>query len=180
VALSWQDIGSIAQCVETIIILGAFIYAAIQVREVKKSRHLAAVKDLLNEIGNSEVQAHRYWVLNEMSLCDPAKIAAIGEDELIRVRRISVAYDRVGYLLKLGLLPERELFELQQDEIPKLWMKLKPVIEHIRTVERRPNYCRHFSYLAEDWFERMQSTRWSRLLKSDRRLDEKDKKAMLP
>ena len=58
------------------------------------------------------------------------------------VMRVAVALDRVGYMVKQGLIPDDALFEWQQDEIQQLWEKLQPIVKYVQKTRNRPHYCK--------------------------------------
>ncbi len=152
----WADLGAIAQVLTFIVLVVALIYAKGQLTEAGRARKLQAIRALLDEIANEEVRKARSWVLNEFDVLDLNELSA---DEHWKGRRVAVALDRVGYMVKQGLVPEDALFEWQQDEIEQLWRKLEPIVKEIRQTRNLPHYCTHFEYLATEWFQRMKAKR---------------------
>ncbi len=116
-----------------------------QADEASKSRHLDATRLLLEQIGSDEVRQFRTWLLEESpDLTQP------DEDKDRKVRRLVVAYDRVGLMVKQGLLLDRALLGFQRDAIRPIWDKSVPVIDRARA-KRGVHYARHFEYLAGEW-----------------------------
>jgi hypothetical protein len=134
---------AIAQVIQSVAVLFALIYAVVQLNEAGKARKLQATRELVNELGHEDMRKDRWWALYEMD--DPTKL---DEDQRWRARRIAVAYDRVGYMVKQRLIPRDALFDFQQDEIKKLWEKLEPIIREEQ--KRRPHHCAHFEYLFKN------------------------------
>lgn len=153
----WSDLGAIAQVLTFIILLVALIYAKGQLSEAGRARKLQATRVLLDEIANEEVRKARSWVLDELPTPDVLDLNKLSMDDHWKARRVAVALDRVGYMVKQGLVPEDALFEWQQDEIEQLWYKLKPIVKEIQQTRNRPHYCAHFEYLATEWFQRMKA-----------------------
>lgn len=122
-----------------------------QVEEARRARELSATREILNEIGTDEIRKLRDWLLHEF---DDAVAAGEG-DVGSKARRIAVAYDRVAYMVKQGLVPEAALFSFQQDEIPLIWNRVRATIEEVR--KERPNYCEHFRWLVEEWLPGMRT-----------------------
>mgnify|MGYP001061516838 CR=1 FL=1 len=152
---NWSDWAAIAQILQFVIVVIALIYAKGQADEASKARKLQVVRELINEIGSEEIRTLRHWVLYDMPAFD-----ALTAEQLWKARKVAVALDRVGYMVKQRLIPEDALFEWQRDEINQLWTKLEPLVEEMQTKRSRPNYCKHFTYLATEWFPRMQQRKW--------------------
>ncbi len=138
---NWSDWAALFQILQFFIIVAALAYAKGQADEAARARKLAATQVLFNELGAQDVRELRSWVLERV---DWPQISDSNEEDLRRIRRLSVAYDRVGYMIQEGLLPDRALFEFQQDEIEELWKRVEPSIDLVRR-NNRPHYCRHFS-----------------------------------
>ena len=147
---NWGDWAAFFQILQFVIVVLALLYAKGQVDEAGRARKLQATRELLNEIGNEEVRELRTWVLDEMPTS-----GALSNEEHKKARRVAVAYDRVGYMVEQRLVPDDALFKFQQDEIEQLWLKLKPVVEQVRTRPNRQHYCTHLEYLATQWFPRI-------------------------
>lgn len=139
---------AIIQGMQSIVVIFAMIYAKGQAEEASRGRKLQATRELINEIGNEEIRADRFWVLRKMP-----EACGLTSREVWRARRVAVAYDRVGYMVRQKLIPEDILYDWQKDEIEQLWKKLKPIIDDERKF--RSHHCQHFQYLAEVWFKDM-------------------------
>ena len=117
------------------------IYVAKQAR--LKVRKLQAVIEPINEIGNEDIRELRDWALYSMP-----SINELNAKQKWDARRLAIAYDRLGYMMKRKLIEFNEIVGLQGDVIVPLWNKLKPVI-YERRENNRPRYCQNFQYLAE-------------------------------
>lgn len=131
------------------------VVVAVTIPSVRRQLRLMAARDVINEIGNDRIRELRSWVLDTVD--QPVDIAT--RDEIENARRLAVAYDRVGYMMKQKLVPNRALFDFQCDEIPLVWARVRPVIDDVRRT--RPNYCHHFEWLATEWVTKM-SRRYGR------------------
>jgi len=168
---SLQDCAAVAQILQLVVVVIALVYAGFQVkeavvanREAVMARKAQAFKDVLEEISEDEVRKARRWVI----ITDiPEKLSRVNilkeleEEELQHqkdMRRVAVAYDRVGFYLKNGLLPGREFYEWQGSEIKILWGKLKDIVNNVQSQsgERRPDYCKNFEYLGTKWIKKME------------------------
>jgi hypothetical protein len=154
---NWSEWGSAFQILQTFLLLFATIaatvalfYAKNQAREASRARELAAARVLFDEIGTDEIRRIRTWVLEEVK--EDSIPLTIGPEQKGDIRRLAVAYDRVAYMIKFDLLPEKALFYFQRDDISQIWIKIEPIINEVR--QRRPHYYDFFKCLAEKWLPR--------------------------
>ena len=150
---NWQEWAASVTIVQFIVVVIALLYARRQQREVMRSRNLNATKQMLDEIGNPTLRKARAYVLDHLEL--PDDLSSVREEDLDLIRSVAVAYDRVGYLVRQDLIPQKALFDFQRDEIEQLWEKIGPVVEQFRKNRGRPNYCKRFEYLALEWLPEM-------------------------
>jgi hypothetical protein len=149
----------IAPAVVAVVALFALAIAFRQSKEASRARNLTATKLLLDEIGNDEVRAARIFVLETMPSLSAQDIRQKNvesvADAIEHARRVGVAYDRIGMMVKLGLVDERTLYDSQRIEIRAIWKKIEPIVSHVRTDHHRENYFHHFDYLANNWLAKM-------------------------
>ena len=151
------DLASFAQIAQTIVVVVGFLYGKRQLDELVKSRHLEAVRELIKELGTPEIREIRTWLMRaprEHTGSGPRHAPTAQDIE--KVRKLAVAYDRIGLLVSLGIVPEKHLYAFQKDEVRQLWGECRPFIEHIRQTEHRPGYCAHFEYLGDSWLRKLE------------------------
>lgn len=160
----------IAKIAPSFVFFIAFLALAIawrQSREASRSRRLTATKLLLDEIGNVDVRAARTYVMGSMPRFALEDIREnrvdFGGDAFQYARRVGVAYDRIGIMIKQGLVDEGILFDSQHVEIREIWQKIEPMVCFIRTDHYRENYLCHFEYLATNWLPKMHRKRRRRM-----------------
>ncbi|HUC61852.1 MAG TPA: DUF4760 domain-containing protein [Alphaproteobacteria bacterium] len=140
--------------------LFGLVIAFRQSREASRARRLAATKLLLDEIGNAEVREARTRI---METATPLNVsspdAELGGELSKSARRVGVAYDRIGVMIRQGLIDEDMLFDSQCVEIEVIWRKIEPLVTYIRNQQRRPNYLFHFEFLATEWLPKMNRAR---------------------
>ena len=152
---NWGDWAAVVQILQFVVVIAALIYARGQFDEAARARKLQATRVLLDEIGKEDMRQLRTWILHEASPDELSGDKGFDDEAFEKARRIAVAYDRVGYMVQQNLVPEEAFFIFQQDEIAQIWKKVGNVVEYMRDPGNRPNYCKSFQYLAEDWFPPM-------------------------
>ncbi len=116
---NWQEWAAFATVVQLIVVVIALLYARRQLREATRSRNLDATRQLLDEIGAPDLRKARTHVLDRSEPIS-RDLSNVNEEELDLIRFVAVAYERVGYMIKQDLIPEKALFDFQQDEIAQL------------------------------------------------------------
>jgi hypothetical protein len=161
-----EKFAKIAPGIVLVIALVGLLIAMRQSREASRARRLTATKLLLDEIGNNEVRMARTFVLEEMQdfTVDDIrdKRVAMTGDAIRNARRLGVAHDRVGIMIKRGLVDERTLYDSQKVEIKEIWRKIEPMVPFVRSDLKRDNYMYHFEYLATVWLRKMKSRQLKR------------------
>lgn len=152
---NWQDWAALATIVQAIIVVGALFYARDQLREATRSRRLYATTQLLIEIGTPKIREARRYVLYELSA--NFEVSKLEKDRIEMVSSVAVAYDRVAYMIVDKLMPSKALFEFHGDDIDLVWKKIQPLVNYKREKAdpQRPNYCKHFKWLATEWLPDM-------------------------
>jgi hypothetical protein len=125
--MSWlpskcQEWAAFISIMQFIVVVIGLLYARRQQREVMRSRSLNAAKQMLDEISTPTLRNARTYVLDPSEL--PGDLSNVGEEELEIIRSVAVVYDRVGCIIKQGLIPEKDLFDFRRDEIEQLRQKL--------------------------------------------------------
>ncbi|MDT4328930.1 hypothetical protein RPD76_03380 [Methylomonas sp. MV1] len=158
------ELSSLSQVLQLIVVTFGFIYGKRQLDELVKARNLEVTRELIDEIGNEEIRGIRTWLMHEFNKTPSlSAITAIDKGDLDKIYKLAVAYDRIGFLVSLGIVPENNLYKFQKDEIRLLWETCQPFIFYKRTQGKRPGYCSHFEYLSGDWLikmERKYNPRW--------------------
>ncbi len=162
--MSLQELPNWAVFVQYALLIFAAGYGLWQLTEATRARKLNAMAVAIAEIGSPKLRKLRMRVIHGQQQ-DVKEASDVKGKELDRIRRVAVAYDRVGLMVRLNLLPDRALYEFQSDEIQRLWVAMEPVIRHYRVFRDRPHYVQHFEWLAKKWYPKMSHRRQRRLAK---------------
>ena len=151
-----QDLAHLSQILQTLVVIGGFIYGKMQFDEIIRARKLEATRQLIKELGEEEIRNIRSWLMHEFNSSPNLESLKLEQKDLDKVKQLAVAYDRVGFLVSQKIVPEKQLYDFQKDEIKSIWNACKPIIMYIRTHGNRPGYCKHFEYLGEIWLSKME------------------------
>ena len=123
-----EAIAAIVTIIGFIILIFTIIIALRQFKEMIKSRHLEALIKVYELIGSESARMDRFYIFNKLNPA-PDKISM---DGWLYIQRVSTTFDKIGMLVKAGLIPQKELFESHYETIVRSWIKLEPYIEYYR------------------------------------------------
>jgi hypothetical protein len=153
-----HEVAALAAIVRDIFLLVGFVFAGNQLLGAARSRTLNATAMLLDELARTDLRMARHSVLYDLE--KPNDVATMNKKDRDLMAFIASTYDRIGYLIKQGLLPSKPLFGFHGEDIGLLWEKIWPVVKYYReeAEPKRPNYCDDFKWLATVWLPRMRKS----------------------
>ncbi len=141
---AWTLFSSISTTIAAIIAAIAAIIAIKQLSEMAKSRHLEAILRVYEMIGNDSARHDRKFIFNNLN--SPPE--SITDEERNKIERISVTLDRVGKLIKSGLVPKNEFLDSHYEMVIRCWKVLEPyILYHENKIGGR--HAPHFKYLYD-------------------------------
>ncbi|MFC2104791.1 hypothetical protein ACFLS4_05520 [Bacteroidota bacterium] len=147
--MSTAEIWSIASSCVTVIGFTVVIFTAIialrQFKEMIKSRHMEGLINVYELMGNEQARIDRYHIYNKLKK-DPEKISL---DDWKCIQRVSTSFDKIGLLVKAGLVPKKELLESHYEVFIRSWIKLEPYIKNYRK-QIGGRHVNHFEELANE------------------------------
>ena len=140
----WSVLASVATVFGFAVVIWASIIAVRQLKESTRTRHLEAMLQVYQMIGNEDARSSRRLVYNLDA--EPGQLTAEQRD---CVEKVTVSFDRIGFLVKSGLVPKDHFFESHCEVVIRSWRKLEPYIDHhIQKVGGR--HAHHFRFLAQE------------------------------
>jgi hypothetical protein len=141
-----HDLWDILSSIATIIGAGVVTYTAIlairQLKEMTRSRNLEAMLQVYELISSESARTLRRYIYENLI----SKPEDTTEEEHRIIEEVSVVRDRVGALVRAGLVPEDLLFQSHARMITRIWDKLEPYIAYHR--QAHPEHVSYFENLA--------------------------------
>ncbi len=146
--MNWIAINSIATVISMVAFVATALYLRDQLKGQQKDRYLSVTNDLFAIWLAPDFMEAQLWLLHRLE--EPtwrdfvAKHRAdVGE---VAFHRVGSFYDRVGTLVRLGFVNEREILSTVGGHAIAVWAKVGPLVREARRIEN--------SSLFED-FERL-------------------------
>ena len=145
----WAMTEAVATAVAASTVLGAGVFAYLQLAESNQSRYIAVADRLFEELNSPESIAARRWVFQNLP-ADPATgIPALSEEGRAAVKRVLNSLDRVAFLTQANWIPEELIMPWMNPMVVKSWLKLKPYVEYESRRRHEPDYYRKVRELGE-------------------------------
>lgn len=133
----WNILTSVATLISMVAFILTALYARKELKALEKDRYLAVTNDLFVIWQSEEFMTAQLWVLHrleEATWQDFVKNHR-GDTGERAFHRVGSFYDRVGTLVRLGLVDDREILSTVGGYAIAVWQKMAPLVEEARRIE---------------------------------------------
>ncbi len=146
--MNWNAVMGIASIVSMLAVVATAVFVAGELKAQEKSRYLQVTSELYSTWQSREFMDAQLWLMHRLEEATwetfvAAHRADYGEQAF---HRVGSYYDRVGTLIRLRLIDEREILSTIGAYAIAVWKKIEPLVQEARRIEN--------SVLFDD-FERM-------------------------
>ena len=139
--MQWDAITTvtaIVNCVATVVSMIAYIltllYIRAELRAVEKDRYLTITNQLFDIWQSQEFMQGQLWLLHRLQeqtwqAFQETHGAEVGEAAFYRVGGF---YDRVGTLVRMGLINQQEILATVGTDALAVWQKIRPLVHDAR------------------------------------------------
>lgn len=105
--MNLELLSGIAQIIEAVAVVGALIYAGLQIRDARKSSKIESAWQIFRELSEDEIRKSRKYVYRNQSKYvmlakDGSNLRKLTQPQWHHANRVSNAFDRVGFLVYQG------------------------------------------------------------------------------
>ncbi|HLK56564.1 MAG TPA: hypothetical protein VKU00_08370 [Chthonomonadaceae bacterium] len=150
----WQIVTAVATLVSTIAYIVTVMYIRAELKSLEKDRYLNVTGELFSIWQSGEFMESQLWLLHRLQETTwQAFIAAHRADTgEIAFHRVGSFYDRVGTLVKMGLVNEQEILSTLGGHAIAVWQKIEPLVREARAIENSVMFD-HFEQLMPACYE---------------------------
>jgi len=135
--MHWDMITALATIVSTGAFVATAIFVAQELKGVEKSRYLQISSDLFSTWQSRDFMEAQLWLIHRLeektwSEFVAAHRADYGEQAF---HRVGSFYDRVGTLVRLGMIDEKEILSTLGPYAIAVWKKIEPLVVEARGIE---------------------------------------------
>jgi len=150
-------IASIMSIIESIAVIMALIYAWRQIKEARRASNLGAIWEIFDMLSSEEMNNARKIVYQSRnhysSLRQGKELDNIPHEARHNANKVANTLDRVGYLVRKGLIPEDLLLDNQKYIIARSWIALEPYVYYVREIREQDSFLEYFQYISDRVFE---------------------------
>ncbi len=135
--MNWDAITAISSVLSMIAFFATAIYIRSQLKQAEKDRYLAITNQLFGIWESREFMEAQLWLLHRLEECTwEAFVQAHRADEgEVAFHRVGSYYDRVGTLVRRGLVDEEEILSTIGPYAIATWQKIEPLVREARRIE---------------------------------------------
>jgi hypothetical protein len=136
-SMDWDAVTAIATTVSMIAFILTAVYIRGQLQHQEKERYLAITGELFAMWQSRDFMEAQLWVLH--------RLEAVTWEEFVRTHRadygeaafhrVGSFYDRVGTLVRRGLVDEEEILSTMGAYAIAVWQKIEPLVREARRIE---------------------------------------------
>lgn len=135
--LNWNAITALTSAVSMIAFVATAVLIFFELRDASKSRYLQVTSELYSTWQSPDFMEAQLWLIHRLQETTWADFVAqhradAGERAF---HRVGAFYDRVGALVRLGIVDEKEILSTIGPYAIAVWAKLHPLVEEARRVE---------------------------------------------
>ena len=135
--MNWNAITAISSVVSMVAFIATAVFVAAELKALEKSRYLQITSELYATWQSKEFMDSQLWLMHRLEETTweafiTAHRADFGEQAF---HRVGSFYDRVGTLVKNGLINEREILSTIGAYGIAVWHKIEPLVREARQIE---------------------------------------------
>ena len=135
--MTWDALGAISTAISMVAFILTALYVRDQVKGLEKDRYLHVTNDLFTTWQGREFMEAQLWLVHRMEETTWQRFieAHRGDFGEIAFHRVGSFYDRVGTLVRLGYIDEREILATMGGYAIAVWRKIEPLVREARRIE---------------------------------------------
>jgi hypothetical protein len=135
--MSWDAITAVTSAISMIAFILTAVYVRDQVRGLEKDRYLNITSELFTTWQARDFMEAQLWLLHRLEETTWAEFVAKhrGDAGEVAFHRVGSFYDRVGTLVRLGLIDDREILATIGGHAIAVWNKVESLVREARRIE---------------------------------------------
>jgi rhodanese-related sulfurtransferase len=135
--MNWDAVTAIATVISMVAFVATAIYIRAELKAQEKDRFLTVTNELFTIWQSREFMEAQLWLLHRLEASTWEEFvkthrADYGETAF---HRVGSFYDRVGTLVRLGLVDEQEILSTIAAHAIAVWQKVEPLVQEARRIE---------------------------------------------
>jgi len=135
--VAWQMVDAIASVVSAAAIVAGAIFVVIQLRQATRDRYVAITSHLFEIWQGTEFQDDQLFLLHKLPVSTWEEFVKLGRGERAEraLHRVGGFYDRVGSLIRNGLIKQDDILPTVAGYAIAVWHRIEPLVQEARIRE---------------------------------------------
>jgi len=135
--VDWNAITALASVISMVAFVLTALYVRAELKHLDKDRYLSVTNQLYATWSSQEFMEAQLWLLHRLDSMTWEQFveAHRGDFGEAAFPRVGSFYDRVGTLVRLGLIQEEEILSTVGAYAIAVWQKLEPLVREARRIE---------------------------------------------
>ncbi len=135
--MNWNAINAVASTISTIAFVFTALYVRGQLKSLEKDRFLTITNDLFTIWQGDEFLKAQFWLMHTLRETTWAEFVEKhrGDYGELAFHRVGSFYDRIGSLIRLGLVSEEQILHTVGGYAIAVWQKIQPLVKEARGIE---------------------------------------------
>lgn len=135
--MNWNAINAVASVISMVAFVATALYVRGQLRHQEKERYLSITGELFSLWQSRDFMDAQLWLLHRMEEANWEDFvrAHRGDYGEAAFHRVGSFYDRVGTLVRRGLVDEEEILSTIGAYAIAVWQKIDPLVREARRIE---------------------------------------------
>ncbi len=150
-SLDWQLIAEVATTVSTVAFAASAIVVVMQLRQAARERYFSVTAHLFEIWQSPEFQHDQLFLLHKLAQPTWEEFCALGRGEHPEraLHRVGGYYDRVGNLVRHGLIRKDDILPTIGGNAVAVWYRIEPLVKELRLRENAVLFENYESLLPE-------------------------------
>jgi peroxiredoxin len=150
-SLDWQVVAEIATTVSTVAFAASAIVVVLQLRQAARERYFSVTAHLFEIWQSPEFQHDQLFLLHKLSSATWEHFCSLGRGDHAEraIHRVGGYYDRVGNLVRHGLIQKEDILPTIGGYAVAVWHRIEPLVKELRLRENAVLFENYESLLPE-------------------------------
>src|SRR5882762_609004 len=150
-SIDWQVAAAIATVVSTVAFAASAIVVVLQLRQAARERYFSVTAHLFEIWQSPEFQHDQLFLLHKLPRSTWEDFCALGRGEHAEraIHRVGGYYDRVGNLVRHGLIRKDDILPTIGGYAVAVWHRIEPLVKELRLRENAVLFQNYEALLPE-------------------------------
>src|SRR5579864_4484626 len=150
-SVDWQLLAEVATTVSSVAVAASAIVVVMQLRQAARERYFSVTAHLFDIFQSADFQHDQLFLLHKLAAPRWEDFCALGRGEHAEraIHRVGGYYDRVGNLVRHGLIRRDDILPTIGGYAVAVWHRIEPLVKELRLRENAVLFQNYEAMLPE-------------------------------